>query len=311
MTEDTRDSFFGELFKLAKNDKNIIFISADADAFALKLFRDELPDQYISAGVAEQNVVLMAAGLAMAGKKVYIYSIIPFITLRCYEQIKVSICSMNLNVNIIGIGAGYAFSWDGTSHHATQDLALMRTLPGLTILNPIDAMSCKNSAQIAYNSSNPCYVRLDKGSFPDIYEEEDCNNGIKVFSKENAIKLITTGYLGTLVRQLLQKNDINELDIIDLFRIKPINEKLLLDALRNASDIVTLEENSKIGGIGSIICEIVADYHLNIRVHRIALDDVLLEKYGERDWLLAQSGINKKSIIEKIKSLTIKKIPKI
>ena len=300
MTEDTRDSYFGELFKLAKNDKDIIFISADADAFALKLFRDELPDQYISAGVAEQNVVLMAAGLAMAGKKVFIYSIIPFITLRCYEQIKVSICSMNLKVNIIGIGAGYAFSWDGTSHHATQDLALMRTLPGLTILNPIDAMSCKMSAQIAYKSNNPCYVRLDKGSFPDIYEEEDCKNGLKIFSNANAIKLVTTGYAGTFVRKLLLENEINKLDIIDIFRIKPINEELLLESLKNASDIVTIEENSKIGGIGSIICELIADYHLNTKIHRIALDDVLLEKYGEREWLMEQSGIDQKSLIKKL-----------
>ncbi len=303
MNSDTRDSFFGKLYELAKADKDIIFISADADTFTLKQFRDNLPEQYISAGVAEQNVVLMAAGLAMGGKKVFIYSIIPFITMRCYEQIKVNICSMNLDVTIVGIGAGYSFSWEGPTHHGVQDLALMRTLPTLSIFNPNDSVSSEQSALQAYTICSPCYVRLDKGIFPKIYNEEDCKIGLKIFSNKNKIKIITTGYTTHLIRDLLNKNNLKEIDIIDLFRVKPINESLLISSLMEGDHIITLEENSKIGGIGSIICELVADNKMTAKIHRFALDDTLLEKYGDRIWLMQQSGLDLNLIISKVKEI--------
>ena len=303
MNSDTRDSFFGKLYELAKADKDIIFISADADTFTLKQFRDNLPEQYISAGVAEQNVVLMAAGLAMGGKKVFIYSIIPFITMRCYEQIKVNICSMNLDVTIVGIGAGYSFSWEGPTHHGVQDLALMRTLPTLSIFNPNDSVSSEQSALQAYNISSPCYVRLDKGIFPKIYNEEDCKIGLKIFSNKNKIKLITTGYTTHLIRDLLNKNNLKDIDILDLFRVKPINESLLISFLMEGDHIITLEENSKIGGIGSIICELVADNKMTAKIHRFALEDILLEKYGDRIWLMQQSGLDLNMVISTVKEL--------
>ena len=163
---DIRDAFFDEIYDIASRDRDVIFITADTDAFSLRRYKKDFPDQFINVGVAEQNMVAVSAGLALSGKKVFIYAIIPFITIRCCEHIKVNICSMNLPVAIIGAGAGLSFGNDGPTHHAMQDIAVMRILPEITILNPCDGPSAAACARIAYESNTPVYVRIDKGEFP-------------------------------------------------------------------------------------------------------------------------------------------------
>ena len=225
MNKDIRDAFFEEIYEIAKKDKNVIFISADADAFSLKKFKKELPNQFINVGVAEQNMVLLATGLSLANKKVFIYSITPFITLRCLEHLKVNVCSMNLDVTIIGTGCGFSFSYDGPTHHATQDLAVMRTLPELTILNPCDEISAQESARISYASKGPVFVRIDKGAFNKIYNKEDCQKGLKELTSNSKIKIISTGFMthkALKVSEQLFKNKNIIIDVIDLYKIKPI-----------------------------------------------------------------------------------------
>jgi len=151
---DIRDAFFDEIYKCAAKDKNVIFIAADMDAFSLRKYKKDLPDQYINIGVAEQNMIAVAAGLALCGKKVFLYAIIPFITFRCLEHIKVNICSMNLPVAIIGVGSGLSFGFDGPTHHAVQDIAVMRVLPEIEILNPSDSASSALCARRAYECKN-------------------------------------------------------------------------------------------------------------------------------------------------------------
>ena len=154
---------------MACQDKDLVFITADADAFSLRKFKNDFPDRFVNVGVAEQTMVLLATGLAMCGKNVFIYSIIPFITQRALEHIKVNICSMNLPVTIVGCGAGLSFGFDGPTHHATQDISAMRSLPDMQILSPCDARSSSMCAEIAHKSNQPTYVRLDKGKFEEVY----------------------------------------------------------------------------------------------------------------------------------------------
>ena len=171
---DIRDAFFDELYLLGKKDSSVIVISDDLDAWGLRKFKEDFPERFINIGVAEQNMIDVAAGLASCGKKVFVYGICSYVTARCLEQIKFSVCSMNLPVVIIGVGAGFSFSFDGPSHHGIHDVGIMRMMPEITIYNPIDAESTVASARMAYTQKIPAYIRLDKGIFPDLnYKKSD------------------------------------------------------------------------------------------------------------------------------------------
>lgn len=161
-----RDAFFDEVYTIAGGDKSVIFLTADMDAHSLGKFRKDLPSQYFNVGVAEQNMVSVAAGLALGGKKVFIYSVASFVTQRCYEQVKVDLCGMHLPVTLIGSGPGITYSSDGPTHHAVQDIANMRALPGITILSPADSSTAAAAARLAYRDKGTVYVRLDKGKLP-------------------------------------------------------------------------------------------------------------------------------------------------
>jgi len=285
---DIRDAFFDKIYDIASKDKDVIFITADTDAFSIRKFKKDFPDQFINVGVAEQNMVAVAAGLALSGKKVFIYAIIPFITMRCYEHIKVNICSMNLPVTIIGAGAGLSFGNDGPTHHAMQDIAVMRILPEITILNPCDGPSAATCAQIAYESNSPIYARIDKGTFPAIYgDNDDFSDGMKAVKKIRDINIISTGFMtqqAVKVADELQKHSI-DVGVIDLYRIKPINEALLLRLINKSKQLITIEENSIAGGIGTLLSELLTDKRKPIPLKRIALEDKQYFDYGSREWL--------------------------
>ena len=302
--KDIRDAFFDEVYELALKDRNVIFISADADAFSLKKYKEELPEQFINVGVAEQNMVLLATGLALAGKKVFIYSITPFVTMRCFEQIKVNVCSMKLGVAIIGTGSGFSFSYDGPTHHATQDIAVMRTLPEIKILNPCDENTAQQAAKECYKSNMPIFVRIDKGAYNQVYNIEECRDGLKELSDRSKIKIISTGYMTHRALEVcneLEKNNIL-IDVVDLSQLKPLKEKELISIIEEADVIFTLEENSIVGGIGTMICEIVLDNNLNVKLKRLALRDEQVLDFGDREWLIDQGGLSKKNITDIIKS---------
>ena len=171
MPKDIRDAFFDRICKYAFRDDKVVIITDDMDIFSLRKFKRTCPNRFINAGVAEQQIINCAAGLAAEGKKVIVCGIASFVTFRCYEQIKVNICSMKLPVVIVGLGVGLSFSFDGPTHHGIQDISVMRSLPEIDIYNPCDTDSAQKCADIAYLSECPVYVRIDKGMFPDIYNE--------------------------------------------------------------------------------------------------------------------------------------------
>lgn len=302
---DIRDAFFDEVYDIASKDKDVIFITADTDAFSLRRFMKDFPEQFINSGVAEQNMIAVSAGLALSGKTVFIYAFIPFITMRCYEQIKVNICSMNLPVVIVGGGAGLSFANDGPTHHATQDIGVMRTLPELTILNPSDSPSAAACARIAYNAGTPVYVRIDKGVLPDLSgNDDDFSTGLKVTRELTHINIISTGLMSqqaVKVAEELNKRSIN-VGIIDLYRIKPLNETLLLDLIGQSKQLITIEENTRAGCIGTIISEFLTDNQKNIPLKRIALEDKQCFDYGSREWLHKLYKIDVDSIVGQILS---------
>lgn len=302
MNKDIRDAFFDEIYELASKDKDVFFISADADAFSLKKFKRDMPEQFINVGVAEQNMALVASGLALAGKKVFIYSITSFVSMRCFEQIKANICSMNLPVYIVGLGAGYSFSYDGPTHHATQDIAIMRTLPEVSILNPCDDVSSRAAARACYNKNGPVYVRIDKGAHEKIHDEQSCIEGVKETSSVSDIKIFSTGYATHMALDVARNLNF-DVDVIDICRIKPLNEKKILDIIKETRLIFTLEENTIIGGLGSALCEMVVDNNVTAKMKRFALQDKQEFEFGSRQWLINNGGLEKEKIIKTIKEI--------
>lgn len=291
---DIRDAFFEEVYHIADKDRDFVFISDDMDAFGLKKFREELPKQYINIGVAEQNMMDLAAGLATCGKKVFAFGISTFVSMRCFEQIRFSICSMNLPVSIIGIGAGFSFEFDGPSHHGTSDLAIMRLLPEMTIYNPCDATGAAISARLAYSGKKPAYIRLDKGSWSPVYRSIDTlRKGYEIIKKLTTVNIVSTG---TIVHQAINLGEaltrkFFDVGIVDVFRVKPLNTKLLADLSRNSKVIITIEENSFVGGLGSIIAESQVGKN-NIKILSLSALDKQLLAYGSREWLLKLNGLS-------------------
>ncbi len=280
MNLDLRDAFFGTLYDIALKDKNVIVLTADMGVYEFERFR-KLKGQFYNVGISEQNMVSMAAGLALSGKKPFIYSIIPFITQRAFEQIKVDVCAMQLQVTIIGGCAGLSNSTDGHTHHAIRDISIMRTLD-ITILNPNESSLASKSANLAYQSKTPVYVRLDKGSFKP-FEARDFTGTV----------IIATG---NMVERAMEIPDVQ---VINVFQLKPLDEGWILFQLGKAKKIITLEEHINIG-LGSIISELLTDHDLSIPLKRLGVSKQ--SPIGSREYMQKLNGLDVESIKNAIKS---------
>jgi len=294
-----RDAFFDELYPIAMKDKNIIVISADMGAPALDKFRENLAEQFVNVGIAEQNMINVATGLALEGKKVFVYAIMPFATLRCYEVIKVNLSLMNIPVTIIGVGAGFGYDDSGPTHHSTEDISIMRALPNMTVLSPSDSTMAARFARISCQMPTPNYVRLDRQVLPLLYQPDaDFTDGLNVLRTGDDLCIIATGnmvHIALEVSDKLKKHAINA-GIIDLYRIKPINQKLLLNSLEQVKRIVTLEEHLLSGGLGSAVLETLADSDKTIPVKRIGIQDKYLYAYGSRKNIQSICGLDVDSV---------------
>jgi transketolase len=302
---DMRDAFFEELYLLALADRNVVLIYGDQAAQTYEKFRQTIPGQIINGGIAEQNLIGVAAGLALGGKKVFVHAIAPFITLRCYEQIKVDLGLMSLPVVLAGIGAGYSYGDAGPTHHAVQDLSILRAIPKMTILNASDTVSLSHFTKIAYENTNgPLYLRFDKANPPPIYTgEEGFCAGLAKIRKGKDVIIISTGLM--VHRALDAADKLNSLGIdagvIDMYRIKPLNSVLLAELLTDCKKVVTLEEHGPIGGLGSLISEFLCDSELNsISLKRIALEDSDCFTYGTRDYVHALMGLDTETLVARI-----------
>lgn len=303
--KDVRDAFFDRIYELASKDKDLVFITADAGAFSLQRFKKDFPERFINVGVAEQTMVLLATGLAMCGKNVFIYSIIPFITQRALEHIKVNICSMNLPITIVGCGAGLSFGFDGPTHHGNQDIAAMKSMPDMKILSPSDAVSSMMSATEAYTSKTPAYVRLDKGKFEQLYDtNESIENGIKTIVDSNDYNIISTGFMTSRAVKVSQNLSDKGLDVgvIDITSIKPLNTAKLKSIISKSKCIFVLEEHSVVGGLGSSVSDFITDNHLRSKFYRLGLPDKQIFEYGDRDWLLDFYNLSEEKISNTIYS---------
>jgi len=297
-----RDAFLDKLYRIAKKDHRIILISADFGAPSLDKFRRDMSDQFINVGIAEQNMISIAAGVALSGKIVFCYAIAPFITMRCYEQIRIDLCCMNLPVTLVGVGAGYGYDDSGPTHHTLEDIAVMRALPNMTILNASDSVMAEAFAEIAYKSPGPKYVRLDRTKHCFNRGDHDFQTGMAEMIHGKDLKIIATGYMvsqALAVHGELQHADVHP-GIVDLYRIKPLNKELLRQVVDKAKAIITLEENFIHGGIGSIVAELLADTRKQVPLKRLGIPDMYSFRYGGRKKLHEDCGLDVDSIAKSI-----------
>jgi transketolase len=301
--KDLRDAFFDEIVEAGRRDSQLVVITNDMDVFSLRQFRKEYPERFINVGVAEQNMINVAAGLASCGKKVLVFGISSFVTFRCFEQLKFNVCSMNLPVILAGVGSGLSFSYDGPTHHGTQDIAVLRSLPELAIYNPGDIVSAVACAREALRARSPIFVRIDKGSFPALHDPgHPLDEGFGILRRLSDVNIVTTGLMTPrvmAVAEALAERGVS-VGVVDVFRLKPLSDRLISEVLRRSRGIVTVEENALTGGLGSIISECITDDGLGVKLLRLAAADEQVLRYGERDWLLEGYGLHADGLVTRI-----------
>jgi transketolase len=292
-----RDAFWNKIYQLALKNKDIVVVTADMGAPSLDRFRIDLPGQFINVGIAEQNAILVASGLAMTGKRAFVYAIAPFITLRCLEQIRVENSIMNIPITIVGVGAGFGYEDSGPTHHMVEDISVMRAMPNVTINSISDNVMAIYFAEASCKMTNTNYIRLDRQPSPDIYRKgHDFSTGVSRIADGKDGCIIATGRIinnAIEAAKKLNKNRGLNLKIIDIYTL-PVNDKALLKEIKGVPWIVTLEENWITGGMGSAVLEALNDNAVCMPVKRMGL---AFEKgysyvYGGRNLIHKSYGID-------------------
>lgn len=298
---DMRDAFFEELYQVAKKDSDVVVLMADQDARTFKKFREEMPSQLVNAGIAEQNMISVASGLARAGKKPFVHAISSFLIFRCYEQIRIDLGLMSAPVVLAGIGAGYAYTSDGPTHHSIQDIAVMRAIPGMTIYNAADTASLAMLPHLAYQNPGLTYIRFDKYVSSPVYDAatHDFSQGLSRLRQGRDIYLVATGIMTHKSLEIAESLKRKGLDVgvIDVYRLKPFNAELLFEFINPCTRVVVLEEHLAYGGLASIVSDAICDSGAKLKMKRFGLADAAYFDYGDRDYMQLKSGLSKESII--------------
>ena len=303
----TRDSYGKALAELGRENENIVVLDADlADSTRTSVFRKEFPDRHIDCGIAESNMMSIAAGLAAAGKIPFASSFAMFAAGRAYEQIRNSIGYPHLNVKICASHAGISVGEDGATHQCNEDMLLMRSIPGMVVINPADDVEARAAVKAAAAYEGPVYIRLGRLAVPVVNDEETFTFqiGKAVTLREgNDITIIATGLM---VERALQAADQLESQgiharVIDMHTIKPIDREAILSASRETKGIVTAEEHSVIGGLYSAVCEVVCA-EAPCKVAPVAVMDEFGCSGAALD-LLELYNLNAKTIVEKAKEI--------
>jgi transketolase len=305
-----RDIFIKTLQDFAIKDKKIILISNDQGAPALDDFKKKIPKQFINAGISEQNIISVAAGLAKEGYNCFVYSIASFILYRAFEQIKIDLCSMKLPVKIIGVGSGYSYAVDGPTHHATEDIGILNLLPNMHIYSPSDSYLTMRIAKAVISEKSPVYLRLDRELCPEIYKRNFFKNFSKGFCELVEGKtacIISTGKMVSRALEISNEFTHHSIAVIDLYKIKPLNHGII-SIFKKYRTIFCLEEHSEVGGIGSILLDFLNKNSLRnkVKFFKLGLKQKYIFGYGSRNFLHEKHLIDKK----KLKKIIFQQISK-
>jgi transketolase len=299
-----RDTFVRTLVEIAKEDKKIELVTGDLGFGVLKPFWEQCPDQFTNAGIAEQNMTSLAAGMALEGKVVFTYSIGNFPTLRCLEQIRNDCAYHNANVKVVCIGGGFVYGSLGMSHQATEDIACLRALPGVAVVCPADLVEAEEATKAIAKYPGTCYLRLGRGGEKRIHDHIDnfqIGKAIKVHDGER-VAIFSTGAIFEEIRRT--EEILNEQGIIPAVytfpTVKPIDRDVIEDCADVFELIVTCEEHNYIGGFGGAVAEIMAEMHHKAKLLRVGLHDSYAVLVGNQKYLRQQYGLDGDSIAKQI-----------
>ena len=302
----TRQAYGEVLVELGANNKDLVVMDADLSKSTMTVgFSKAFPERFFNMGIAEQNMYGVAAGMAASGKTVVASTFAMFATGRAFEIIRNSIGYPHLNVKICATHAGVTVGEDGASHQAIEDIALMRTIPGMTVLNPSDGVSARKAVEAAVTMEGPVYVRLGRAAVPIVYDEDmDFVIGKGILVKDGTdVTIVATGIMVNEAMQAAEKLEAEGISarIIDIHTIKPIDEEIIVKAAKETRGIVTAEEHSIIGGLGSAVAEVTAK-NAPAKIRMIGIQDRFGQS-GKPDQLMAEYNLTADDIVKACKEL--------
>ena len=304
-----RQACLDMVYEMAKDDDRIFFVGSDLGAGTMDNFRKEMPRRFFMEGISEANLIGMAAGLALEGKIPYVNTIATFITRRCFEQVAVDLCLHNANVRMIGNGGGLVYAPLGPTHQAIEDIAIMRALPNMTIIAPADADEMRRLMPKTIDHEGPIYIRLAKGYDPIVTNDDvpfEIGKAIPMRDGGDALIISTGITLGVAqdAAQALSEQGI-EASILHCHTVKPLDSEAIMEMLSKVPVVVTVEEHSAIGGLGSAVAEIVAEANFDTpkRFKRIGLPDLFPDEYGSQASLMEKYSITPENVMSVVSRL--------
>lgn len=308
-----RKAFVQQLTELARSDQDVMLITGDLGFSVFEDYQKEFPKQYFNAGLCEQSMVGMAAGMALEGRKVFVYSIIPFLTYRALEQIRNDLCYQKLPVKLIGVGSGMVYGGLGGTHHGIEDVAVMTSLPGMTVLSPGDPLEVQALLAQTIKMQGPCYMRLNRAGDPFVHNAQSIK-GItigtpqKIHSSAEDVVIFTVGAMASLgqeVQKVLAQNNIPNAHY-SAHTLSPVNEQSITRILEKAQLAVVLEEIIERNSFSSTLAKIKAQHDLPVKVQFFNLPNEFTHEVGNQKYLQEHYGLTQENIVEKISALLVK-----
>jgi len=304
-----RKTCLNEVYKLAKRDERVVFIGSDIGTGTLDNFRQEFPERFFMEGVSEGHLIGMMTGLAMNGKIPYLNTIATFLTRRCYEQVLLDAGLHRQPIRIIGSGGGTVYAPLGPTHLATEDIAILRAIPYMTVIVPCDAEEMKRLMPQTLDYPDPIYIRLAKGGDPIVSDpSKPFQIGKAIPLREGSdVLLVSTGITTRLALEaadILAKQGVST-SVLHIHTIKPLDEDKLRESMRAVKVIISIEEHTIMGGLGSAVAEVLAETGFNQpkKFSRLAFPDIFLEEYGSQDTSMKRFGITSENAVEKAMTL--------
>ena len=299
-----RNTLVKTLIELAEKDERIFVITPDLGFSVWEEFEEKFPERFLNVGIAEANAIGIASGLALCGKIVYVYSIVPFVTMRPFEQVRLDVAYMRTNVRLVGVGAGVTYGAQGVTHHAIEDIAIMRALPNMLVFSPCDPWEVEQGVKASIHYEGPIYFRLGKKGEPVITPEgtQFSFGKANVIKKGEDIYVLFTGNIADEVMELnilLEKEGISA-EIVSMHTLKPFDYEYLEAILRKGKPIITVEEHNIIGGLGSIVAEYIAEAGYSVKFRRLGIPDQYSHWVGGQKYLREKYGLRAYQLKKKI-----------
>jgi transketolase len=301
-----RNTFADEVTNLAKTDQRIMLLSGDIGNKLFDKFKEVDSTRFLNCGIAEANMIGVAAGLALNGLRPIVYTITPFTTTRCFEQIRVDICYHEAPVIIVGTGSGLSYAELGPTHHSLEDLAILRTLPGMQVISPCDSIELRYALQQAVQSNKPTYIRIGKKGEPNIHQPNTSFSIGKAIPVRDGsrVLILSTGTLMANVLKAADALDTNGISckVVSMHTIKPLDQDFLVKSIAGYDLIVTVEEHGKLGGLGGAVAEFISSYANHPKLVRIGVEDEFMHEMGSQEYARQKYHLDPDGIAQKIKS---------